>query len=535
MKKQWKYSLLLALIILIQCACFVYIGNFKRGIFIDEIYSYMLSNIDDGKMVADAPQVWGQWIDAEVLKEFLTVQEGEGFAYGAVYEINSLDCHPPLYYWFMNTLCSFFPNQFNLWLGIGLNIFFYIFAAIGIYLCGRQLFHDEKLAFLPLILYGFSSMAVNSVMYIRMYMLLTVCLVWYLYVQMVLRQKGITKKTVLLNMASVFFGVFTHYYFALFAFWTTLYKCVEMLRKKKIKEMLWYGGSALCGVLLVLLVYPAMFTQITGSETNNVGNQVSENMFNMEIGLDKLSLMTETIFSCLGVFQYFIPMVAAFFAVYLLVVFLRKRAKTELLSKEYFSELLWLLTVSILTYFSITFVGGEYVYMRYYLFLMPAIFLILTILLKYLVEAVKLGKRSLIILITFLSLWSGIFNVVNLDSPYRYEERAEFTDFIRENASDYKGILISRQENVPMLQIYPALMEYREVYVAPVETVLENHVLSELLEEERGGVVMINKDLIWSEGYDAEAVMDALKEESNYSMAIYIGEIGDVEFYFVMK
>ena len=116
----------LAVIIFFQIIAMMIVCSGKKEYHIDEIYSYLLSNSYHTDRIANDETKWDKWVSGDQYKSFITVQDGEKFAYDKVYYNNSLDCHPPLYYWVIHTVCSFFPDQFSKWFGLVVNILFLI-------------------------------------------------------------------------------------------------------------------------------------------------------------------------------------------------------------------------------------------------------------------------------------------------------------------------------------------------------------------------------------------------------------------------
>jgi uncharacterized membrane protein len=230
-----------------QLVLFVYFGFQKQGYHIDEIYSYILSNSYDADKIGTADWMWNQWITPQNFDEFITVQPGEGFSYPTVYMNNSTDSHPPLFYWCLHTICSFFPDQFSKWFGIALNLLCYMITALFLFLISRELFGNSVLSFIPLVLWGCSRLAVDTVLYIRMYMMLTMFTVIFTYIHVRLFKYGINWKRLIAVTAVVFLGTFTQYYFAVFAFFCMLFFCVYLIKKKEIKWMFCYGAGG--GVL----------------------------------------------------------------------------------------------------------------------------------------------------------------------------------------------------------------------------------------------------------------------------------------------
>lgn len=88
----------------------------------------MLSISFDAASISDAPEFWDSWLDGSDFREFLTVEAGEHFAYQSVYDNNTYDAHPPLFYFLLHTVCSLFPGVYSPWLGIVMNIVLMVFA-----------------------------------------------------------------------------------------------------------------------------------------------------------------------------------------------------------------------------------------------------------------------------------------------------------------------------------------------------------------------------------------------------------------------
>ena len=82
------------------------------------MHSYGLSNSTDGAVLLIA------LVDRDELMKYVTVAENERFDYATVYYNQTQDVHPPLYYFFLHTVCSLFPRSFTKWTGIGLNFVF---------------------------------------------------------------------------------------------------------------------------------------------------------------------------------------------------------------------------------------------------------------------------------------------------------------------------------------------------------------------------------------------------------------------------
>ena len=227
---------LIASIIVLQLIMIILVGINKVGFHIDENYSYILSNSYDSDKIATADWMWGKWIDEDDFDEFVTVQNGEQFSFSSVYINNSTDCHPPLFYWVLHTVSSLFPDTFSKWFGILPNLVYFIITECFLWLLSKELIFSEKLKILPLILYGFSWLALDTCIFIRMYMMLTMFTVIFSYIQVKMLKYGITAKRILLNAVIIYLGTMTHYYFCVFAFFAVLlhiYIYMHISKKRK--------------------------------------------------------------------------------------------------------------------------------------------------------------------------------------------------------------------------------------------------------------------------------------------------------------
>lgn len=143
----------------------------KEGWFLDEVYSYGLSNSTEGPFLTDLHADWenGTVFDRDELMQYVMVAENERFDYATVYYNQTQDVHPPLYYFFLHTVCSLFPGSFTKWTGIGLNFVFLGCTLTAMYALALELLHDSKKALFACALYVFNRQAVTHFMLIRMY------------------------------------------------------------------------------------------------------------------------------------------------------------------------------------------------------------------------------------------------------------------------------------------------------------------------------------------------------------------------------
>ncbi|MBQ7132247.1 MAG: hypothetical protein IJO29_06710 [Oscillospiraceae bacterium] len=258
----------LAVMIIVQLGIIVYyMAEKKHGYHMDELWSYGLSNsyyqphmytrfgIDDWNE-------YNHWNDGSLFREYLTVGENERFEYGSVYYNQKYDVHPPLYYYILHTICSFFPGSFSPWYAFSINAVSFVAAQIFLYLCVVKISKSRFLGLSVCALWGFSSGAITCGVYLRMYVLLMAFTLIYTYLTLRLIYDGFSKKTMTALCVVTYLGSLVQYFFIIFAGAMAACMCVYYLIKKQPKRMLAYGGFLLLSVALAVVSFTPMLSHM---------------------------------------------------------------------------------------------------------------------------------------------------------------------------------------------------------------------------------------------------------------------------------
>lgn len=278
-KKTWAFWALL-FILAMQTAVILWFGSQKQGYFIDEIYSFGLSNGYYKPFITSyGDEIFDQWAGRAVIDDYMTVQEGERFAYGSVVYNQSQDVHPPVFYLLLHTVSSFFPGIYSKWFGIAINLACFLLSCVFLWLSARRILKSQWLALIPVVIWGFSAGAVSYTIYIRMYMVMTLFTVLSVYFhEKMVRLHQRPKELVMLYFATIC-GILTQYYFVIFAFFLSAAYCLWKMLKKAWKEAFIYGAVMFGSVGSAVLLFPACITQLTrpdevvAQETRkNIGN-----------------------------------------------------------------------------------------------------------------------------------------------------------------------------------------------------------------------------------------------------------------------
>ncbi len=265
---------LLVLIILMQLLNIVnVIVNEKKGYHSDEMFSFGMANgfytpyIDSYGVKAyankeNATENTHEWVSADVLREYITVQPGEQFRYDSVWYNLINDRHPPLYEACLHTISSFFPDTFSPWFGYVINLACFVATQIFLYKLARLMLKSRYLALLVCTIWGFSLGAIGLTIFIRMYCMLAVWTVIFFYLHAKLyqtKEQPLMKQLIPIIIITAL-GSLTQYIFLFVAFVTALCFCIRYLLTKRFKVFFAYGFSMLGGVLLALAAFPAMIS-----------------------------------------------------------------------------------------------------------------------------------------------------------------------------------------------------------------------------------------------------------------------------------
>lgn len=275
------YALLAALICL-QLIYTTWMFAGKQVFHSDEFWSYGLANsyyqpfiyMRDGVYIGDCTTEdlinFDEWVPGETFQRYLTVQEGERFAYASVYHNQTLDHHPPLYYALLHTICSLFPDHFSMWYGFWLNLVFLAGTQIFLYLLAVKVMGNPWKALLCCFLYGVGNGALLTFTFVRQYSLLTMLCMGFTYFCACVYedcQNGAPWRKHLAETALIAFCAFmTHYYAIIYVGAFTACFCLWLLCAGRWKRCLQFG-FCMAGVLgLFLLSFPACLMQALSND-----------------------------------------------------------------------------------------------------------------------------------------------------------------------------------------------------------------------------------------------------------------------------
>lgn len=246
------FALMLAALVMLM----VSIGAKKDGFDIDEYWTYGLANSYQQPFL-NVPE--GRWISGTAFSDYLQVGS-HAHEYLNVYENQIADVHPPLYYLLIHALSSVFRAAgFTKWTGIALNIFFFCVTQTALLALSCQLLSKDgrltPLALLPGLLYGLSAGAASSVVFIRMYAMMTMWGTLLALVLVRLWQAGQSLRRLRALTLILICGFLTQYYFVILA----CMLCGAYFLGKLVRREFAQAGRFVCWCLFALALAVALF------------------------------------------------------------------------------------------------------------------------------------------------------------------------------------------------------------------------------------------------------------------------------------
>lgn len=293
---QNKTSIILSIVIVILTITMLFYENQKKGFNEDEIFSYGSSNykydnlfqpygkMDVTNKVISKYILQGNWISniwscikdpsifnylcnieynidpiwktKEEAIEYVTIDTSDIFNFASVLVNQSRDVHPPLFYILVHIVSSFFLGHFSKYIIFIINIIFFILSCIFIFKIFK-LYKKEKTGLIAIVLYGFSMGAISTVMFQRMYMMMTFFILLYTYISLKICRVGMRKREMLWLSFATILGFLTHYYFCLFALVMFIILFIHL--KGKRKAWVWENIKL---AILGVVIFPASIYHI---------------------------------------------------------------------------------------------------------------------------------------------------------------------------------------------------------------------------------------------------------------------------------
>lgn len=448
MKRKIPWTILVFIILFVNAR---YWCDKKEGYYIDELWSYGLSNSYYSPFLHQKENYINEWHQPSFYEDYLTVKQEEAFSYGSVYGNQTQDVHPPCFYMLLHTLCSLFPGRFSKWFGLSVNIVFYFASICLLYqISGLLLGRENHSNLIPPLLYGLSMGAVSTLIYIRMYMLLTFWTLLFVYLSFRLIKAAAYPKRFFLHIGiglTTMAGFLTQYYFLIFAFFFSVGYVVWHMFIRQWRRTIEYSAAVLAGIIGGILLFPFSLHHIF---LGHQGKQAFVNISNdISFFLNRWRLYQDTVISEFLGSGHIVPalLLSGFFLLSAASIVSARKKKCKLCLWDTVPKvecLILLITVS--GYFTVVVQISPEITGRYQFPIYPYCVLLGTSLTVYLLK--QAGCTQAIWIVTAGCLFFILRAYTVQPVPYVYEGYQEVLDKLATEYKDTPGIYITAGDHL---------------------------------------------------------------------------------------
>lgn len=557
-KKNWNLIACIFIMIILTVVMFFYIDK-KEGFHEDEIFSYTASNSSNSNIllsyaksdnvdtILKTPNMFetlhnlvyymvfnrdeydekmnslrdrldvSVWKTKEEVSETMKIDSiHEVFDYFTVYWNTSRDVHPPLFYFLVHFVSSIFYNNFSKYIIFIINLAFFLATCVVLRKIAKRL-GKENLAIPLLILYGFSIGAISTVMFQRMYMMLTFFTVLFLYINLKIYYNNfkLDKKLKIELIVTTILGFLTQYYFCVYAVFLALIMLVLMLKNKQMQEAKSYiwqlVKSAIIGVLIFLPSIYHIFFSYRGA-----GGAYSEFSF-----IEKFIAFIEQFYNSFSISNIVGIIVSAILAI-VLVIRCRKNKEERIIY-------ILLIIPLFLSYIVICRLS-PYRSLRYIMNFLPIIAILAIFLINSLFESIFKNKKIVLILLVFLTCGISIWGLATNKVKYMYIGYNDYLKIAKEYKDD-RFVLISQTSFVHIYDM-PEMSIYNESIIIDPDK-LEQLRNNEELKQEDEFILSIKN---WAGDID-EILKDVLEYTgyTDYELLLNTGNSANCSVYKITK
>lgn len=265
-----KQAFLIGVILLVSGAVSLFFWGSRKEIwFCDEVYTYESSNGFEQKWPDHYVDEWMSGTDVEAF----FAADSDHLSLNAI-TVRLYSDHVPLYFWLFRVVSFFFfKGSGTIWIGLGINLFFYLLLlasgyAVFLYLTKRPLLSGLVMFFSCV----WNRLMIEQVTFLRMYMMFLCAEVFLLLTGLwisreIRRNKMPVKAFLCLFIVSVT-GFLTHYDYwvfyavtaAVFCSWFLLSAVKKQGKKFWVSREFWYAaawvGNFAVSLITTILIFP---------------------------------------------------------------------------------------------------------------------------------------------------------------------------------------------------------------------------------------------------------------------------------------
>ncbi|MBR6307116.1 MAG: hypothetical protein IKR39_00740 [Lachnospiraceae bacterium] len=219
------------ILIVLSMVVFFYWASKKEVWFCDEVYTYESANGVESEWPNNHPD---KWISGADVESYLAADDSD-FRFKAISDILYGD-HVPLYFWIFRTVSVlFFRGSASIWIGLSINLFFFLLAISCCYFFVCKSIGAVPAAVLTFLVMVLSRVGICQFTVLRMYMMMLCAeiLLLVLSFRIIGREKwsAATLVDYVLIYAVTTVGLMTHYDFWIFYGFCAAFCCLFLLGK----------------------------------------------------------------------------------------------------------------------------------------------------------------------------------------------------------------------------------------------------------------------------------------------------------------
>lgn len=494
----------------------------KQGFFTDEIYTFGLANSYFAPYIQDiyGGNLINKIVVSTDLFNYITVGSGERFRFDSVFYNQGFDTLPPLYYCLIHFICSLFPETFSKWFGLSINLLLYLACLVMLFKLSNKIFDDSCSSLLAVIFYGLSTIGMSTMLMIRMYILLTFLTILLAFYSIQLIERPNIKNCVIVSLLH-YFGMMTHYYYGIYAFFLFLICVYHLTKKKQYRFIGVYLFFNSLGFILFLVSFPAFLTQLFAPKLVS-GHTAFSNLLMLS------SYNNIIVYFLIYIFQT-LPML---FFTFLLITFWFLKKKKALLTDQikcYYN----IVTIPAIMAVSLVSVISPIVAERYIFNLVP----ILCLLVARIVKTIRLIdsglfrlKYNTVSLILFTNILFLLFN----PPSFLYPQMPKINEMLKKYSQN-PCIFVDNNYSSPLTVNLLQLMLFKDFIV--VNDINSKFVRAYIQEKQNNETVVlyIDTNRFFSSGYNSKDILDNIRNSSEYKNHKYLYSNYSVDVYVLNK
>ncbi len=528
--RSFPYRFLTFAIVLFAC---VLCGCLKSGFFVDEIYTYGLANSHFDPFMRKEGSLIDKVIEKQTFLDYVTVKANERFDFASVYYNQTQDNHPPLHYWMINGISSFFPDTFTKWQGLALNFVLFALTLFLLYGLVLEFTNSDANALSAVVLFGLSQIGLSTFLMIRMYMLLTffTILLTYQIASILKRPKWYSFLGVGLT---IFAGLMSQYLFFFYAFFLCSACGILLLVRKEYKNLVSLLACSLVGVVAMCLAFPACFDHLFADKLVS-GSVAKDNVLTISNYVSRFFAYGRDI-------SHGIPIATLLGIVLFGILAWDCRLTWELLKNKKWQDVLVVAFPCLATLF-VAAITSPVCAPRYIYNLVPMFVFIVVFMLTIMEQLVEklVGNRKWINPRHAIPLLGVLTIVMTFAKPpdFLYLERKELDARLEKYAGspcvlvDTSNILFNGAPRIRILANIPQLMRFKDVFIT-------NNPDSNKLNQYLGTQASEPTVVLFVESYlqkkdDYQQAASAVLENTGYAHSEFFGNLNSSKIYILTK